>query len=113
MIIKGILIVLTFVFAISGLCELIHSIRLLFLSSLKKKAVYSVVVLKPKEALNQVNFAAEQLNWLGDDYAQKVIAVTDSVTEAELDECRLAAEGKNILFCKLQELSEKITEQEK
>ncbi len=113
MIIKGILIVLTFVFAISGLCELIHSIRLLFLSPLKKKTVYSVVVLKPQEALSQVSFASEQLNWLGNDYAEKAIAITDAVSDTELEACHRAAEGKNIIFCKLKELSDKITEQEK
>ena len=110
MIIKGILIVFEFIFAILGLCELIHGIRLILFSSAKKNNVYSVVFLSPERAVGQIGFLSEQLCWLGSDFADYAIALTDLLDESELSDALSAAEGKNITFCKTEELTQKIKE---
>ena len=104
MIIKTILTVIGFILAVIGLCELIHATRLTFLSPKIKKKSISVIWLKPDSAMEQIGFAAEQLCWQGNDYADYTLAVTDLLTEEELDGCRPTANGRNIIFCKASNL---------
>ncbi|MBR4073569.1 MAG: hypothetical protein IKK24_06470 [Clostridia bacterium] len=99
MIIKGIIIIIGFIFAIIGLCEFIHTVKLMFLASRKKCKTVSVVWLKSNSAVEQISFVSEQLCWLGGDFAEYVIAVTDEIDKDELDNCRSFAEGRSIIFC--------------
>ena len=44
-------------------------------------------------------FAAEQLNWLGKDFASSVIGLIDTIDGAELDECRRIADKYGMILC--------------
>jgi len=64
-----------------------------------------VVVLKPEAAVSQLRFAAEQQNWLGEDYAKYIIALTDGINSEELEDCKLLADDREIILCGTDELS--------
>ena len=104
MIIEGIFITLGIILAIGGLCESIHAIKLIGIMNSKRNPMVSLLVLKPKEWVFQLDFAAEQQNWLGEDFAKYVIAVTDSIEPEEIESCRQLANEKNIILCKTSEL---------
>ena len=105
MIIEGIFITLGVVFAICGLCELIHTIRLVTLGNSKNACMLSVAFLKPDSAVSQLSLAAEQRNWLGEDFARYIIGVTDAIGDEELSECRAVADEKGIILCDKEQLS--------
>lgn len=108
MIIEGILITLGIILAIGGLCESIHAIKLIGIMNSKKNPMVSLLVLKPKSAVLQLSFAAEQQNWLGEDFAKYVVALTDGIASDELEECKLVASDRGIILCKTCELSQVI-----
>lgn len=110
MIIKGILTALTVVFAILGISETIHTVRLICFSPHKKSGAYSVLILNPQRCVEQILFAKEQLSWLGNDFADCVFAVTDAISDEQAEECRSASHGADIVLLKLCELEEKINE---
>ena len=105
MIIEGILITIGVILAIWGLCELLHNLRLISIFKAKNVKLLSVVFLKPNRAVSQLNFAAEQKNWLGGDFAEYIIGVTDGIDGEELKECKHIAENRGIVLCDKQQLS--------
>lgn len=105
MIIEVLLIIAGTVLAIGGLCEGMHAIRLFGIMNPKKNPMICVVPLKSEMSASQLNFAAEQQNWLGEDFAKYIIALTDGIEDKELECCKLAADDKGIILCSSNELS--------
>lgn len=104
MIIKGILITAGIFLAIWGLSELIHTLRLAAIFKKGRAKLLSVIFLKPESAVLQLMFAAEQKNWMGGDFAEYIIGVTDGLSDDELEECKAVAEKRGIILCKKSEL---------
>ncbi len=97
--IEYILIISAFVLAVSGLAELLHFLRLLLCRPKKQKNIYSLVLLKSGDAVNQLNFALAQQKWYGSFYADKIIAVNDGLSESELECCRSITDCENAVIC--------------
>lgn len=109
MIIEGIFISLGFILAILGLCELLHTVHLATFYKKREVRLLSVIFLKPEQAVSQLMFAAEQKRWLGSDFAEYIIGVTDNLSEKELDDCKLLASKNAIILCSKDILS-RVTE---
>jgi len=104
MIMEAILIAIGVILAVFGLSELLHTIRLAFIFKEKKSKLLSIVFLKPGSAMSQLCFAAEQHNWLGGDFADYVLAVTDNISDDELSECKELAQKRGLVLCRKAEL---------
>ena len=104
MIIEAILIAIGVILAVFGLSELLHTVRLALTLKKKEVKLLSVIFLKSGDAVSQLCFAAEQRNWLGGDFAEYVVAVTDDITNGELTECKEFAEKSGFVLCRKSEL---------
>lgn len=98
----------TVLLAVSGICELIHGLRLIIISPKRISAPISVIRLKSGEAAAQIRYAVEQRKWLGPQYAQHIVAVASGISEAELAECQEIAGNNGVIICTLQMLSDVI-----
>ncbi|MCQ2441241.1 MAG: hypothetical protein MJ076_05045 [Clostridia bacterium] len=97
--VKAVLIIITILFAVSGLCEFIHSLRLFFILPEKDRKSLCIIKLEPQKAVQQVKFVLEQSNWLGSLYAERIVAVCDGIDGAELEICRKMVEESEIMLC--------------
>ncbi|MBQ8203296.1 MAG: hypothetical protein IJZ75_03350 [Clostridia bacterium] len=96
--VKGILISCVFLLAVAGICEVIHLIRLYFVSDGKKMPTYSLVFLRQGRAINQLRYEYEQRLWQGGTYAETVIAVDKELDEDERKLCYEFARKKDIII---------------
>lgn len=83
---------------IFGLCEFLHFLYLLLIFPKRKMCATLVVMLDETNAIKQIIFAGEQLRWLGDKYADRVIAVAENLSEEVIEEGSALAEKYNIKF---------------
>lgn len=97
--IESVLLAIGIILAVSGLCELIHTIRLAFLIPKKGRRGIMVIWLKSGIAAQQLKFADEQVLWYGNTYADHIIAVTSELSEEELNECRILTADNDIILC--------------
>ena len=97
--VKGILTVLIILFAVSGLCEFIHSVRLFFILPEKERSSLCVIRLQQGKAVQQLRFVLHQSHWLGSLYADKVVAISDGIESEELDVCKNLIESSDIVLC--------------
>lgn len=97
--IKAVLAAFFILFAVSGICEMLHDIRLAFISLGRNKGTYSLVWLKPGRAVKQLRFVSEQMRWHGERYAGYIIALTCEIDADELSDCAKAAENEPIILC--------------
>lgn len=80
------------VFALFGLCEIIHEIRLIFVSPKKRIRTVTLIYLEKGSAEQQLMFVSEQAAWLGRRYSDRVIAVDTGISQEERKSCeRIAA----------------------
>lgn len=105
--IKIILIILLGIMALLGLTEMFHAVKLIFISPDESAAAYSVIVLSPGYAVEQLRYAYEQRLWLGSAYADDIIAVVSRLDSDEISECESFAESRDIMLCK-DDINEKI-----
>lgn len=99
--IKTVLITVVVLLALSGLCELLHLIRMLLCMPRGKSGVLTLIVLKSGIAAEQLNFASAQRLWLGDMYSSHIIAVDTYLDDTERENCRKTA-GNDITFCDIE-----------
>lgn len=83
---------------IFGLCEFLHFLHLKLIFPKRDMRSTLVIMLNEQNALKQIIFAGEQLRWLGDKYADRVIAVSEDLSEDTLNECILLAEKYHLKF---------------
>lgn len=105
MIIEGIFISFGVILAILGLCELLHTIHLATFFRKRDVKLLSVIFLKPEQAMSQLQFAAEQKRWLGSDFAEYVVGVTDGLSDSEINGFKTFAEQNGIILCSKEMLS--------
>lgn len=82
-----------FIFCILGIAELLFTVKILFFGN-GKKSRYLLLFLKEDEYYSQLCCAIEKMNWYGNIY-DKILAVTDYIDEAALDDCKRIAEYYN------------------
>ena len=81
---------------IFGLCEFLHYLYLFFVFPKRSMNSTLVVMLNKKNAIKQIVYAGEQLRWLGDKYADRVLVVAEDFDEDLLNECELLALKYNL-----------------
>lgn len=103
--IKTILAVMLLIFAILGITEFIHNLKLSFLSKglIKRNAI--VVVLKEKSALEQLSFTYSQFRWHGPDYGDIIVGLTDNLSEDTINLCEEYAYKRRIALVPKEYLS--------
>lgn len=91
--------------AVLGLSDIIHSIVLRFYYSKKNKGKVMCCILKGEIADIQLRYVIEQYNWMGEKYADKIIAV-DCVNDLTVaNRCRDIANAYDIPYIKPYELN--------
>ena len=96
--IRYILSAICIIFALFGLSELLHLIKLRFVSG-KKAATYSVLLLSDNDPDRQIAYAGEQWTWLGKAYADHIIAVNSGLSASDDKLCRETADKYCIDYC--------------
>ena len=97
--IKLILIIAVSLLAISGICELIHSICILMVMPKRPINNFCVLYLDSINAYYQIRFAVEQVRWQSNNFAEKIIAVTDEADDEQLKKCKILAAENGIILC--------------
>lgn len=97
--IKGVLICILLLLAISGICDIIHSVRSWLISSERPRNNISVIYLKEGTALSQLKYIAEQYRWYGTDFAEYYIAVTDELKNNDISDLEKAFAESVFIFC--------------
>lgn len=97
--VKVILIIAVSLLAISGICELIHSICILMVIPRRPVNNYCVLYLDSENAYYQLRFAVEQMRWQNNHFAEKIIAVTDEADDEQLNKCKILVEENGIILC--------------
>ena len=100
--IEIILISIVVILSLLGFCEIMHSVRLLFLLPKRRYYNYSLVYLKKGKAQSQLKFAIEQRRWFGDTYAEFIIAVYDELDLGELKACSELVGNEDVVICPIQ-----------
>lgn len=95
--IKIILLIITIALAALGLTEFVYGMRICALAP-KCLNTATVLVLKEKEAISELEFAIFRSKWFGNRYSSFVIAITDDLSEETLSECRKLTENTDIIL---------------
>ncbi len=96
--IKSFLIAITVVFAVLGLAEFLHFLRLLICGPKHRTKSVLVIFLKRGSAVNQLDFVVSQQRWLGGLFADKIVAFYNDLSDDEFKSCSLiAADGSAVI----------------
>lgn len=109
MIAEYIIIALGLCFALFGLAELMHGIRLKLMLSGKKPFTYTVIFLSGNDPAGQIRFASEQRRWHGSAYSDRIIAVNNGISAGQESECRYTAMQCGALYLSADKLPEALT----
>lgn len=102
---KYILIALCLIFALFGLSEFLHLLKLKFISG-NKAATYSLLLLSDNMPDRQIAYAGEQRLWHGNAYADHIIAVNAGISDKDNKLCRDTANKYGIDYCTADKLGE-------
>ena len=97
--VKAILLIAASLLVILGICEVIHAICILLIVPKRPINNYCIVNLSEEKAYYQLRFAIEQLRWNGDNYAEKIIAITDSISQTQYNRCKIIAQNNGVILC--------------
>ena len=86
------------IFAIFGFCEALHLLKLLILFPKRNMNSQLIISLKNETAEKQLIFAGEQYLWLGDKFADSILADYSSLDKATYLRCKKIAQKYNIKF---------------
>lgn len=101
---KFLLFFVVFVFALLGLSEFLHILKLKFILPKGKPNVRVVVNLKEETALKQLEFVCEQYSWLGVKYADEITALAYNLSHKTFFECEKFAKINGIkIYCERKE----------
>ncbi len=96
--IKTVLTIIVILFAVLGLSEFLHSLRLACFSLGPKRKTATVIVLDEDRAVEQLSYVISQSCWFGPQYSECIIAVTDSLSEETLRDCREYTKTSNVIL---------------
>ena len=77
--------------AIFGLCEILHNFKLWLIFPKRDINSTLVVFLNEQTATEQMVFVGEQFLWLGQKFANRVIAVAENFSDQTLSDCHKLA----------------------
>lgn len=86
------------IFAIFGFCEASHLLKLLILFPKRNMNSQLVIRLKNETAEKQLIFAGEQYLWLGNKFADSILADNSSLDIPTYLRCKKIAQKYNIKF---------------
>ncbi len=96
---KYVLLLVLLIFAMMGLAEFMHGLKLKLHVPKGRAATYSVLVLGGACPEQQIAYAAEQQRWLGHAYADRVVALDDALTGEQRSRCSAIAEREQVVLC--------------
>lgn len=94
----NVLLTVFLLFAVTGICEFVYILKMMFYFPKTRVRHYSLVILKNGSAVKQLNYIWQKIKWHGDSFALGIIAVTDDIDETEYFECKKFVEEKNIIL---------------
>lgn len=97
--IKGVLIFILLLLSVSGLCDLIHTIRCWIISSKRPRNNICTVYLNSSNTFSQLRFVLEQYRWYGGDFSEYIVAITDELSDDEVSEYEQIFDKSKIIFC--------------
>ena len=103
--IKAILLTLMVVFACLGISEFIHTIKSMCLYSGVKSNNYCILILRHGFSAGQLRYYAYKLRWYGNEFCDRIIAITDDLNESEIADCEKYCYGANIFLCNYSQMS--------
>lgn len=106
--VKTLLLILLLIFAVSGLCEFIYFVKMLFYFPGKRVKTYTFVRLESGYALRQLEYLWQKIRWNGDSYSNGIIAINENLETKEIISCAEYIKGKNIILCSKQQITEYI-----
>ena len=96
---KVTLLLMLLIFAMLGLAEFLHGIRLRLRAPKTRAATYSVLVLGGTCPEQQLAYAVEQHRWLGCAYADRIVALDDALTAEQRSRCSRLAGCEQVILC--------------
>lgn len=96
------------ILCVLGICEIIFSLKIIALSPKQRAQRYLLIILTKSDCFSQLACAVEKMNWYGNVY-DRVIAVTDELSENELTLCKNSTylcKKANVLFCRRCEVAD-------
>ena len=102
MMLKAILFAVVIVLACMGLCEFMHLLKMLFLRPHTEVNTFLVVKLTGEETVKQLEYVGKQTAWLGKSFAKCTIAVYDSLSVEQTEQCAVAARKYDMIYCPLE-----------
>lgn len=96
--IKLFLLLLFTAFCVGGVCDFLHILKMKMLKPQPLSKNYSVIVLDGECALNQLVFQWQKIVWYGNEFSFGIIAITDNLTDNQLDCCKKFSANKNIVL---------------
>lgn len=97
--VKSLLLVILMFLAISGLCELIYTLKMMFYYPSLRVKNFALIILEQDCAVRQLNFIWQKIKWHGDAFAVGVIAIVDKIDDKEIIKCNGFINDKNIILC--------------
>ena len=86
------------IFAIFGFCEAAHFFKIIMLFPKRRMNSQLVITLDNENAEKQLVFAGEQYLWLGNKFADSVLADNSKLDNSTYLRCKPIAEKYNILY---------------
>lgn len=106
--IKAVFLTLAVIFGALGVCDFIHILKSAFLVPDIKTNSYCVLFLRRGHAISQLRFFSYKLRWYGNEYCNKIIAVTDDLSENEAAVCEKFCYNSNINLCRFEHINSTI-----
>lgn len=94
-------------FAVLGLCDLIHTLKLWLIGG-KRGKIALCCLISDAESERSLRFAIEQLKWHGERYIGEVVAVTLTKNEELLERCHQLGDPLGVRFMSPEEPADKI-----
>lgn len=106
--VKAILLTITVVFAALGLCDFIYTVKsMCFYSGVKSDNCF-IFFLRSGNAYGQLKYYSYKLKWYGDEFCDKIIALTDDISAIEMADCEKFCYGNKIYLCHFKDIKKVI-----
>lgn len=99
----GLIISLSALLIISGLCDLIMFFKLFAVAPKKHCPSYIIIYPNESDAFDLINLSLQKLNWYGMHYAEGIIVVSDKIDD--LLSLKKSFFDNRIFYCKENEIS--------
>lgn len=101
--VREILVAITLIFAVCGICEFIYIIKMFFIYPGVRTRNYSIIVLQKDYSIEQLNYIYQKIKWNGDEFSSGIVAFTDLLEQNEIDMCNKFISCNKIYLCNSKE----------